>query len=58
MAFVFAFLIGGSICALGQLVVEAKVPVPVALVAFMIIGAILSPLGIMDKLLALGPGGV
>ena len=58
MAFVFAFLIGGAAVALGQLVKELKVPNPVALIAFIVIGGILTPLGIMDQLSALGAGGV
>ena len=58
MAFVFAFLIGGCVCAIGQLVKELKVPFPVAMVLFIALGGILTPVGLMGWLASLGAGGV
>ena len=58
MAFIYAFLIGGIAVALGQLVKELKVPNPVALASFIVIGAVLTPIGIMGILTELGAGGV
>jgi hypothetical protein len=58
MSFVFAFLIGGVICALGQIFAELKIPAPVSLAAFIAIGGILTPLNVMGFLLSLGAGGV
>ena len=58
MAFVWAFLIGGVICAIGQLFKECRIPNPIALVIFIILGGVLTPIGLMGFLSSLGAGGV
>ena len=58
MAFIWSFIIGGAICVIGQLLEEIKVPKPLLLAGFIVLGGILAPFGVMDKLSALGSGGV
>lgn len=59
MSFVYAFLIGGVICALAQVFSELKVPFPLTAILFMGIGGgLLTRLGLVDVLNALGTGGV
>ncbi len=51
MDYFLAFLVGGAICALGQVLLDtSKFSPPHMLVAFVVAGAILSGLGIYDKL--------
>ena len=59
MSFVYAFFVGGVICALGQVLSELKVPFPVIAIGFMGIGGgLLTKFGLIDVLNVLGTGGV
>lgn len=58
MAFIWSFIIGGIICIIGQLLEEIKVPKPLLLGGFIVLGGILTPLGMINTLSALGSGGV
>lgn len=52
MDYVIAFLVGGTICAVGQYILDTTKLTPAhLLVLFTVIGAVLSGLGIYDKLL-------
>ena len=51
MDYLVAFLVGGTICAIGQVLLDtSKLSPPHMLVAFVVAGAILSGLGVYDKL--------
>lgn len=51
MDYFLAFLVGGAICAVGQVLLDtSKLSPPHMLVSFVVAGAILSGLGIYDKL--------
>lgn len=56
MAYLYSFIIGGLLCVLGQLIIEIKVPKPVVLCGFIILGGVLTPFGIFDKLASWGAG--
>lgn len=58
MTFIWSFIIGGIVCLVAQVLAECKIPRPLILVGFIVIGGILTPFGIIDKLAALGPGGI
>ncbi|MCC9294429.1 SpoVA/SpoVAEb family sporulation membrane protein [Clostridium sp. WLY-B-L2] len=59
MAFLYAFLIGGLICALTQFLTEIKISFPlVAILLIAIGGGVLTKLGVIDFLNSLGAGGV
>ncbi|HWQ76481.1 MAG TPA: hypothetical protein VN441_14305 [Syntrophomonas sp.] len=58
MAFIWSFIIAGVICAIGQLLAEVKVPKPLLLGGFLVLGGLLTPFGVIDSLSALGSGGV
>lgn len=57
MTYLYAVLIGGSICALVQLLFELKLSFPVIAFAFVVLGGVLTPTGVMDILSALSAGG-
>jgi hypothetical protein len=58
LAFMWAFLIGGALCAIAQLLLMlTKLPVGVFLVILFAIGAILTPFGVMKWLVILGGAG-
>ena len=51
MEFIMAFLVGGTLCLLFQIVADAtKAPVPLILLVGLALGGILTPFGIMDQL--------
>ena len=58
MTFIYSFIIGGLICAIGTAICECKVPGPAILAGCVIAGGILSPVGIISKLSAMGAGGI
>ena len=52
MNLVFAFLVGGLICLIGQLLLDVLKLLPVHVTTlFVLIGAILEPTGLYDKLI-------
>lgn len=57
MEYIYAFVIGGVICMITQFLSELKIPFSVVAIIMMLSGAVLTPLGIMDKLSYLGAGG-
>lgn len=58
MQYLFAFLVGGTICAVGQLLMDLTPLTPAhVLVLFVSLGAILSGLGIYEKLVQIGGAG-
>ncbi|NLJ33268.1 MAG: stage V sporulation protein AE [Firmicutes bacterium] len=58
MDFVYAFLVGGAICALGQLIFDLTPLTPAhVLVLFVSSGAILSGLGVYELLIDFGGAG-
>lgn len=58
MAFVMAFLIGGALCLLFQIILDlTKGRVPVILLVGLIAGGVLTPLGITGALSQLGGAG-
>lgn len=58
MEYLWCFLIGGAICGIGQILMDAtKLTTPRILVIFVVSGVILQTVGIYDKLIELaGPG--
>lgn len=59
MAFVYAIVIGGAICALTQLLTELKCPFPLTALIMMVLGGgLLTYTGTLNWLLSLGAGGV
>ncbi len=58
MNLVYAFLIGGVICLIGQLLLDVAKLLPVHVTTlFVLIGAILEPTGLYDKLIELSGAG-
>ena len=58
MEFIMAFLVGGTLCLLFQIVADAtKAPVPLILLVGLALGGILTPFGIMDQLAEWGGAG-
>ena len=58
MAFIYAMLIGGAICAITQLMTEIKIPFPiVAILLITVGGGFLTKIGVIDFLNELGAGG-
>lgn len=58
MNFLYAFLVGGSICTLGQILYDnTKLSSPKILVIFVVAGVVLSSVGLYDKLIEIGGGG-
>lgn len=56
--FIYAFLVGGGICAIGQLLMDgAKLPPANVMVTLVIAGAVLDGLGWYDPLIRLAGGG-
>lgn len=57
MEYIYAFIIGGVICGITQLLSE-KISFPMVAIIMMVVGGgIFTKIGIMDKLNALGAGG-
>jgi hypothetical protein len=56
MTILWSFLIGGIVTLIGQLVAETKLPPPWIVVIFIVLGGVLTPFGVTDKLFALGQG--
>lgn len=58
MEFIMAFLVGGALCLLFQLILDVtKAPVPYILLVGLAVGGILTPLGITDMLASWGGAG-
>ncbi|HIW75021.1 MULTISPECIES: SpoVA/SpoVAEb family sporulation membrane protein [Gordonibacter] len=58
MEFIMAFLVGGALCLLFQLILDVtKAPVPYILLVGLAVGGILTPFGIMDVLANWGGAG-
>jgi stage V sporulation protein AE len=58
MSYVNAFLIGGLICAVGQVLIDkTKMSAARILVLFVTLGVVLTALGLYQKLLAIGGAG-
>ena len=58
MNLVYAFLIGGVICLIGQLLLDVAKLLPVHVTTlFVLIGAILEPTGLYDKLIEIAGAG-
>ncbi|KAB3532791.1 stage V sporulation protein AE [Alkaliphilus pronyensis] len=58
MSYVYAFIIGGLICVIGQLLMDAtKLNPPQVLVLFVTSGVILTALGIYEPLVKIGGAG-
>lgn len=58
MNLVYAFLIGGVICLIGQLLLDVAKLLPVHITTlFVLIGAILEPTGLYDKLIEIAGAG-
>ncbi|WP_010631621.1 stage V sporulation protein AE [Sporolactobacillus vineae] len=58
MIFLYAFLIGGAICVVGQLLMDVFKLTPAHVVAsFVVIGAVLDVFGIYDRLIAFAGAG-
>lgn len=54
MDYLWCFIVGGLICAIGQILMDAtKLTTPRILVSFVISGAILEGIGVYEKLVAL-----
>jgi len=54
MAYVYTFLIGGAICAIGQLLMDAtKLTAPRVLVIFVVAGAVLQGLNLYEPLVSI-----
>lgn len=61
MCFVYAFVFGAVICILGQILKDLNLKFlnfNLMMFLFIVIGALLGPTGILDKLGALGNGGI
>lgn len=58
MEYLWCFLIGGAICGIGQILMDAtKLTTPRILVIFVVSGVVLQAIGIYDKIVKLaGPG--
>ena len=58
MDYLYAFLIGGSICLIGQILMDFfKVPSPFVLVSFVTAGVFLTGLGLYEPLVKIGGAG-
>ena len=57
MAFIYAILIGGAICAVTQALSELKIPFPLIAIIMTSMGGILSIFGVIDLLNGLAAGG-
>ncbi|MBP7784623.1 MAG: stage V sporulation protein AE [Firmicutes bacterium] len=58
MDYVIAFLVGGAICAVGQILLDvAKIPPAHVLVLFVVVGAVLSGFGAYDWLVEFAGAG-
>lgn len=58
MDYLYAFLIGGGICVIGQIMIDAtKLTAPRILVIFVVVGAILTGLGWYEPLVKLARNG-
>lgn len=58
MDFIYAFLVGGAICVIGQLLLDFAKLTPAHLMAtFVVIGAILDGFGLYDKLIKFAGAG-
>ena len=58
MEYLLAFLVGGSICAIGQFMMDKLKLLPIYItVLFVIIGSFLEMFGLYDKLIAIGHAG-
>ena len=58
MAYINAFIIGGLICVIGQILIDkTKMTAARILVVFVVAGCLLGGLGIYDRLLAFGGAG-
>ncbi len=58
MNLVFAFLIGGAICLIGQMLIDLLHLLPIHITTlFVLIGSILEPFGLYDKLIDLAGAG-
>ena len=58
MEYLYAFLIGGGLCVIGQLLIDAtKLTTPRILVIFVVAGAILTGLGLYEPLVKLAKNG-
>lgn len=58
MSLVYAFLVGGVICLIGQLLLDVAKLLPVHITTlFVLLGAILEPTGLYDKLIDIAGAG-
>jgi stage V sporulation protein AE len=58
MEYLYAFLIGGGICVVGQVLMDAtKLTTPRILVLFVVVGALLTGLGLYEPLVELAGSG-
>ncbi|OPJ56727.1 stage V sporulation protein AE [Alkalithermobacter paradoxus] len=58
MDYLWAFIIGGTICLLGQILMDFfKIPVPYIMVTFVTSGVILTALGLYEPIIKLGGAG-
>ena len=58
MDYVIAFLVGGAICAVGQVMLDiAKIQPAHMLVLFVVVGAVLSGFGVYDRLVEFAGAG-
>ncbi|WP_249727983.1 SpoVA/SpoVAEb family sporulation membrane protein, partial [Bacillus paralicheniformis] len=58
MSFIYAFLVGGATCVIGQLLLDFAELTPAHLMAtFVVIGAILDGFGLYDKLIKFAGAG-
>ncbi len=58
MEYLYAFLIGGAICVIGQILIDTtKLTTPRILVIFVVAGAILTGLGLYEPLVKLAKNG-
>ncbi|KXZ39391.1 stage V sporulation protein AE [Alkalithermobacter thermoalcaliphilus JW-YL-7 = DSM 7308] len=58
MEYIWAFVIGGLICLIGQILMDFfKIPVPYIMVAFVTSGVILTALGIYEPIVKIGGAG-
>ena len=58
MDFIYAFLVGGAICVIGQILLDFAKLTPAHLMAtFVVIGAILDGFGLYDKLIKFAGAG-
>ncbi len=58
MSLIWAAIIGGVICATAQILAELKVPFPVIAIIYTSLGGLLTLLGVVPALQALGSAGI